>query len=231
MNRDVAILVNDLHKSYRSGSRTLRVINGIHMVIHKGEFAGIVGPSGAGKSTLLHLIGVLDRPDKGKVILNGLDVYALKDRERTILRRKIGFVFQFYHLLPEFTALENVVLPALVDGRSALKRIGKKSILVQRGRGLLESVGLIERADHHPAELSGGEQQRVAIARALMNNPEFILCDEPTGNLDSQSSAEVKELLLSIARKEERALMIVTHQQDIAEGADRIYKIKDGVLV
>ena len=176
------LLAHNLHKSYNNGGKTLHVLKGISLKVIKGKVLAIVGPSGAGKSTLLHILGGLDRSISGSVFLNGVDIYKLGDRQRARLRnRQIGFVFQFYHLLAEFTALENVMLPAVIK---------KAPIAKQKGQQLLEKVGLGHRINHLPSQLSGGECQRVAIARALINEPAIVFCDEPTGNLDSKRSEE-----------------------------------------
>ena len=232
----------DIHKVYRDGSRELHVLKGVSLTIQKGEAVSIVGPSGAGKSTLLHILGGLDRPTGGQVIFDRVDLYKLGEAKRALVRnKKIGFVFQFYHLLPEFTALENVMLPALIGGTSPPRHVGQKAgrgvrpapACGAKGRAaeLLEVVGLGGRMGHRPNRLSGGELQRVAIARALMNQPELLLCDEPTGNLDCASGKGVIELLLRRIRREARAtVVVVTHQEEIARESDRILHIKDGLL-
>ena len=213
-----------LHKVYRNGEAELRVLKGIDLTIEKGRIISIVGPSGAGKSTLLHLLGGLDVPTSGEVILKGMDLYKLDDEKRAKVRNEmLGFVFQFYHLLPEFTALENVVLPVLIKGMP-------KKGASDYAKKLLQDVGLGERLNHKPSELSGGEHQRVAIARALVNEPEIVFCDEPTGNLDSKTGSEIQELLWRINREKGETLIIVTHDEKIARYADRIIHIEDGVL-
>ncbi|MBI3008901.1 MAG: ABC transporter ATP-binding protein [Candidatus Omnitrophica bacterium] len=215
---------HELHKVYRNGEAELHVLKGIDLTIEKGRIISIVGPSGAGKSTLLHLLGGLDVPTSGEVILKGMDLYKLDDEKRAKVRNEmLGFVFQFYHLLPEFTALENVVLPVLIKGmpKKGASNYEKK---------LLQDVGLGERLNHKPSELSGGEHQRVAIARALVNEPEIVFCDEPTGNLDSKTGSEIQELLWRINREKGETLIIVTHDEKIARQADRIIHIEDGVL-
>jgi len=184
----------------------------------------IIGPSGAGKSTLLHLLGALDSPSNGKVFLDKLDISQISASQRAEIRRKkVGFVFQFYHLLPEFTALENVMLPARVAGYG-VRVTGCKA------KKLLEKLGLENRANHRPSELSGGEQQRVAIARALINEPEILLCDEPTGNLDSQTGERIVSILEGL-NKEGRTLVIVSHEQKIAQRAGRLLKMEDGGIL
>ena len=217
----------NIHKSYRHGSNILHVLKGVDLRIEAGEIISIVGPAGAGKSTLLHILGGLDSPTQGQVILQGEDVYGLNDRSRAKIRNeKIGFVFQFYHLLPEFTALENVLLPAFVKADE--KDIG---LLEARGKSLLKQVGLNKRTEHKPQELSGGEQQRVAIARALINEPKVILCDEPTGNLDSETGKETIDLLRELNAKNKQTLVIVTHDENIAQMSHRTILMRDGRLV
>ena len=215
----------DIYKSYTDTQKRVDVLKGIHLEVQQGESVAIVGPSGAGKSTLLHVLGGLDVPDKGAVFLNGEDFYALHDARRSKVRNTgVGFVFQFYHLLPEFTALENVLLPVFVREGAAQVRGLEKLALAALGR-----VGLESRAAHKPSQLSGGEQQRVAIARALMNDPRVLLCDEPTGNLDSASGTAVIELILGLHARGQ-AIIIVTHDEAVAARCGRIVHIKDGVL-
>ena len=207
------------------GPSTVNVLKGIDLSIAEGSIVAISGASGIGKSTLLHIMGTLDRPTEGRLVLNGTDVTALdKRRLNRIRNEEIGFVFQFYHLINEFTAVENVMLPALVQGRP-------KSELTKKSVELLESVGLAERLGHRPNELSGGEQQRVAIARALFNEPSIILADEPTGNLDEKTSDEIVSLLWDIHRQRSTTMVIVTHEPDIASQADQWIKIEDGQAV
>ena len=217
----------DLQKSYNHKTNLLHVLRGVSLKVKDGDFLSIVGPSGAGKSTLLHILGGLDRPNGGKVVLDNEEIYALGDRERANLRnRKIGFVFQFYHLLPEFSALENVILPYLIRGDMANRKEAE-----DKGQSLLEKVGLKARVTHRPNQLSGGEQQRVAIARALVNDPEIIFCDEPTGNLDSQSGKEVIELLSQLNKKNGQTLVIVTHDEKIATLSAKTVRMQDGRLL
>ena len=215
----------NIHKAYTDTQKRVDVLRGIDLEVHEGEAVAIVGPSGAGKSTLLHVLGGLDAPDKGAVLLDNEDLYAMGDGARARVRnRGIGFVFQFYHLLPEFTALENVLLPAFVrDGHGPVRRSADK------GREALARVGLADRAAHKPGQLSGGEQQRVAIARALMNAPKVLLCDEPTGNLDSASGAVVIDLILGL-HAQGQAVVIVTHDEAVAVRCGRTVHIRDGVL-
>ena len=220
----VLLAARGLHKSYNSGKKKLHVIKGIDISLKKGEMLFIVGPSGAGKSTLLHMLAGLDRPDEGQVVVDGTDIYSLPDNGLSRLRNgKIGFVFQFYHLLSEFSAIENVMLPALIQ-RQPVADIREKAA------SLLEKVGLGERLDNRPSELSGGEQQRAAIARALINSPDVLFCDEPTGNLDSKTGSLIYGLLFELKRKEGLAVMVVTHQRDGSGQADRCLTIKDGIL-
>lgn len=233
-----------LHKIYYVGKKELPVLKEIDLKIERGEIISIVGPSGAGKSTLLHLLGGLDKPSQGEVLLEGVNIYKLNPDKRAILRnRRIGFIFQFYHLLPEFTAIENVILPGLIAlGRRRYSlfpilsrgkpstRHKNKTQLTQCAYELLESVGLKERINHTPGKLSGGEQQRVAIARALINEPDILLCDEPTGNLDSKTGQEICELLWGLNREKKQTLVIVTHEESITRGSDRVIHIQDGRL-
>jgi ABC-type lipoprotein export system ATPase subunit len=214
----------DLHKVYREGPRDVYALRGVDIEVKKGEILTIVGPSGAGKSTLLHLLGGLDSPTKGKVLLGGIDLYKLRDTARCRVRnQKVGFVFQFYHLLPELTSLENVMLPMMIS--HARQADGR-----ERAVKLLESVGLKERLHHKPSQLSGGEAQRVAIARALINSPEIVFCDEPTGNLDSERSRDLCSLIWRLSRENGKTFVVVTHEPSLAERADRILHIRDGVI-
>lgn len=216
----------NLDKSYINGKKELHVLKNINLEIKKNTILAIVGPSGAGKSTLLHLLGGLDLPSSGQVFFEGVDLKSLSDLELSSIRNeRIGFVFQFYHLLAEFSTLENVFLPALINGRE------KKKQIQDRALELLNLVGLLDRLNHRPSELSGGEQQRVAIARALMNRPDLLLCDEPTGNLDSQTGSQICSLLLQLKEKKNTTIVIVTHDNNIASIADNIVHIKDGVIL
>jgi lipoprotein-releasing system ATP-binding protein len=230
MSNTVVIQAIDVQKSFvigaggADGSGRLPVLKGISLSIHRGELLTIVGPSGAGKSTLLHLLGGLDRPSGGQVLVNGEAIEKLKDQELAEFRnRAIGFIFQFHHLLADFTALENVMLPGLIAGRSHADASAKAVTLLQ-------SVGLEERFTHHPGELSGGEQQRVAVARAMALDPPIILADEPTGNLDTHTSDEVFGLLKSLVRSRGLTLVMVTHNEKLAGQADRIVKLVDGKI-
>lgn len=227
---DVAIAAYKLRKAYRAGPKEVRAVDGIDLMVRRGRSVSITGPSGAGKSTLLHLLGGLDRPSEGSVLIDGLDIYRFSDAERSRVRNeRIGFIFQFYHLMPELTAHENVMLPALI--RLGRGRGAASAAVRDRARRILARVGLEGRAAHRPGELSGGESQRVAIARALINEPEVLLCDEPTGNLDSGTSESILELLLSLPSGSDTALVIVTHDQAISARTDEVVRLKDGRIV
>jgi len=218
----------NIHKVYHNGKKSLEVLKGIDLKIEKGKFVAVVGPSGAGKSTLLHILGGLDYPTKGKVIFKEEDVYSLSDSAISKIRNeKIGFVFQFYHLLSEFTVLENVLMPALISSGSR----AKASALKEDALKLLDKVGLRERITHFPSQLSGGEKQRVAIVRGLINRPSLLLCDEPTGNLDSKTGEEIISLIKNINSENQMTVVLVTHNIELARSADNIYHLKDGVLV
>jgi lipoprotein-releasing system ATP-binding protein len=214
------IRAENIHKAYGS----LEVLKGISLEITKGEIVSIVGASGAGKSTLLHILGTLDKADQGSVIINQQQIADMYEKKLSAFRNKeIGFVFQFHHLLPEFTALENVCIPAYIAGDSKKEAIAK-------ARGLMDLLGLTDRLEHKPSALSGGEQQRVAVARALVNKPSVILADEPSGNLDSSSSVELHKLFLNLRDELEQTFVIVTHNRELAEMADRRLRIKDGII-
>ncbi|MDP2911227.1 MAG: ABC transporter ATP-binding protein [Candidatus Omnitrophota bacterium] len=220
---------DNIHKIYKDGKRELHVLKGINFELRKDDVIAIIGPSGAGKSTLLHILGGIDRPTSGKVFLDNSDFYSLDDAKRARFRnQKIGFVFQFYHLLPEFTALENVMLPGLIKASSFQPRV---SSIKNAAEILLEDMGLAKRMHHRPGELSGGEQQRVAIARALINNPKALLCDEPTGNLDSEMGLEILNILFNLNKKNKTAIVIVTHDKEIAKRAHKIIEMKDGRML
>jgi len=217
--------LEQLERAYAQGERLIEVLKGATASFYPGEAVALLGPSGAGKSTLLHIAGLLEQPDRGAVIIDGINCGNLGDAERTRMRRaEIGFVYQFHHLLPEFSALENVVLPQLILG---LPRSEAES----RAMELLKALGLGERADHRPAQLSGGEQQRVAIARAVANGPKFLLADEPTGNLDPHTADRVFEQLLSLVRQSGVAALIATHNLDLAARMDRTLRLVEGILV
>ena len=214
------IEVKNIYKSFDE----LEVLKGVNLKVEKSEIVAIVGKSGAGKTTLLQIIGTLDRPTKGQVMVNGVDVFALKDRELAAFRnRHIGFIFQFHQLLPEFTALENVCIPAMIARE-------KESDYMSRATKLLCDLGLGERLNHKPNELSGGEKQRVAAARALMMAPDIILADEPTGSLDEKNKKELSDLLLKLRKEYGQTILLVTHDKELAAIADRIIEIKDGVI-
>jgi len=213
-----------LKKTYVVGKRTLEVLRGVDVEIARGDFVALRGASGTGKSTLLHLIGGLDTPNAGEIVFAGRNIASFSDRQLTDFRnRRVGFVFQAYHLLPELTALENVCLPARVARISA-------SDTSRRAGELLARVGLKDRMDHKPSELSGGEQQRVAIARALINDPELLLADEPTGNLDSHTGGEIMELLQTLRAEKQTTLIIATHDAKVAAGAPRVIELADGLI-
>ncbi len=223
-----AVVVRDLHKSYRLGHVKLDVLRGVDFAVRSGEFVAVEGQSGSGKSTLLHLLGLLDRPDNGTVLLEGQDAAKLSRRRRNRIRcRDVGFVFQFYHLLPELTVLENVLMPAMIDA-TALGWRRRRAKVRTRAAQLLETVGLSERVRHRPRELSGGERQRVAIARALMNAPKLLLADEPTGNLDSGTGRSVMNVLHRCNREENQTIVMVTHDVQLAREADRYAVLQDG---
>jgi len=209
-------------KVYQQGRRTVQAVRGVSLRIERGEFVSIMGPSGSGKSTLLHLLGALDTPTSGRALFDGRDLRSMSDRERSLLRRtRIGFVFQFFNLLQTLTAAENVALPLLLAGTWRGKAI--KAALAA-----LEAVGLTDRAEHFPEEMSGGEMQRVAVARALVTEPEAILCDEPTGNLDSANSKEILALLRTLPESGRRSVVMVTHDPLAAATGDRLIEIRDG---
>ena len=223
------LTAKDVKKIYKTGAKEVRAVDGVSLEIRKGESVAIVGPSGSGKSTLLHILGGLDRPTSGKILLEGADFYGMSDSRRAKARNlKVGFVFQAYHLLPEFTALENVMLPALIKVRGSWSVVRSQK---EKAKKLLESVGLGDRMYHRPGELSGGESQRVAIARALINEPEVLLCDEPTGNLDSKNSDAIYEILLDLKAKSGISLVIVTHDENVSRSLNRTIRLKDGRTV
>ena len=210
----------DIHKNYGD----LEVLRGVDLTLNKGEIVSIVGPSGSGKSTLLHILGTLDRPGRGEILINGNKMSALNDKQMADFRnRHIGFVFQFHHLLPEFTAMENVCVPGWINGK-------KKKEVATRAKSLLESLGLGDRLDNKPGALSGGEQQRVAVARALINEPLIIFADEPTGNLDSAHARDLHQLFFDLRKKFNQTFLIVTHNEDLAKMSDRVLHMKDGTM-
>jgi putative ABC transport system ATP-binding protein len=214
----------DLKKTYMLGKVPVNALRGVNLKVESGDFLAILGPSGSGKSTLLNLIGALDKPTEGKMLIEGVDVSTLNDNQLADLRRGIGFVFQFFNLIPRFTARENVGLSMAI---AALSKADRR----RRTEDLLETVGLKERMNHKPAELSGGEQQRVAIARALANNPKFLLMDEPTGNIDSKTAGEIIGLIKKLSEEKGVTIIMVTHDQRLAGQAKRIVQMFDGLIV
>jgi lipoprotein-releasing system ATP-binding protein len=222
---DPVLSLRGVERVYRTEAGDLPVLRGVDLDVYPGEVVGLIGPSGSGKSSLLHSAGLLERPDAGLVALGGRDCSKLSERLRTRIRLgTVGFVYQFHHLLPEFSALENVAMPGMIAGRG-------RSDAQARARDLLTELGLAERVNHQPAQMSGGEQQRVAIARALANKPQLLLADEPTGNLDPATSAAVFQSLYSLARGQGVAALIATHNMDLARYMDRVFALKDGHLV
>ncbi len=218
---DTIIEARSMVKAYGA----LKVLKGVDLSVARGEVVSIVGASGAGKTTLLQIIGTLDKPDEGKLIINNNDVFSLGDKKLSAFRNKnIGFVFQFHHLLPEFTALENVCIPAYIAKTS-------KAEAEKKAKELLGFLGLSQRLDHKPAELSGGEQQRVAVARALVNNPAVILADEPSGNLDSNTAKDLHNLFFTLRKEFNQTFVIVTHNEELANMADRKLVMRDGLMV
>ena len=213
----------DLKKTYMLGKVPVEALRGVNLKVESGDFLAILGPSGSGKSTLLNLIGALDKPTAGTLLIDGVDISKLNDSQLADLRRKVGFVFQFFNLIPRFTAIGNVELSmSIADVNRAERR--------RRAEELLETVGLKERMNHKPAELSGGQQQRVAIARALANNPKFLLLDEPTGNIDSKTAREVMTLIKKLNEEKGVTIIMVTHDQHLAREAKRVVQVFDGVI-
>lgn len=225
MSKEILKLEN-VEKKYSGSVEELHIINNLSFSVEEGEFISILGRSGSGKSTLLNIMGLLDRVDGGKIFIGGQEVDKLSEEERDKIKNQmIGFVFQFHYLLPEFTALENVMLPAL------LNNFDKKLEIEKRAKELLEKVGLGERENHKPSQLSGGEKQRVAISRALINSPKILLADEPTGNLDEETSEMIFKILKDINKNEKQTIIVVTHSKDLAEISDKQLYLKKGVLV
>lgn len=220
-NLNLMLKADNIRKTYGD----LEVLRGVSIAVQQGEVVSIVGSSGAGKSTLLHILGTLDQPDQGSILLNGERVDLLKGKQLSAFRNQhIGFVFQFHHLLPEFSALENVCIPGWIAG-------SRKRDTEQRARELLDLLGLKDRVEHKPSELSGGEQQRVAVARALINRPKIVFADEPTGNLDSANARDLHHLFLKLREEFKQTFLIVTHNEELASMSDRILHMKDGVVV
>ena len=218
------IELKNLTKIYKNGME-FRALDNANLRIKKGEFVAIVGPSGSGKSTLMHLIGLLDTPSLGTLLIDGKDVTKMSDKERSLMRnRMLGFVFQYHHLLPDFTALENVIMPLLIAGKS-------RKEAQEIAENLLKDVGLEDRMDHKPGELSGGQNQRVAVARALSCSPAIVLGDEPTGNLDTKTGDLIYELLRRLNREYNQTFIVVTHNEDLALKADRIIRLVDGKII
>jgi lipoprotein-releasing system ATP-binding protein len=223
-NQAPVLSLSGVVRDYKSGDRTLHVLRGVDLDLRPGEMTGLIGPSGSGKSTLLHLAGLLEKPDSGRVFINGKDALKMSDRDRTIARRlQLGFVYQFHHLLPELNAVDNVAAPLMINGMSRAKAR-------KRGQELLRMMGLNERDHHRPGQLSGGEQQRVAIARSLANRPKVLIADEPTGNLDPNTSRVVFQSLFDIARHEGVAVLVATHNVELTSYMDRVLALHDGQL-
>jgi len=225
MSKQPILSVRNLHRSFQSGDSILHVLAGAEIDIYPGEMVGLVGPSGSGKSTLLHAAGLLEKPNAGEVYIGGKECLSLSDNKRTAIRRnEIGVVYQFHHLLREFTALDNVALPQMIAGKS---QSGARA----EAERLLGIMGLSERSHHQPSQMSGGEQQRVAIARAIANKPKILLADEPTGNLDPNTSGNVFQSLFDMTRLEGVAALVATHNMNLIPYMDRVFTVKDGVVV
>ncbi len=230
MSESPLLTAHGVHKSYSVGGGVLEVLRGVDLDVHEGEILAILGKSGCGKSTLLHVLGWLDRADAGEVLYEGRDRTHLSSAERARLRNRLmGFVFQFYHLLPELSALENVLLPSMIRyGTRAWSH--HKHAMRERAASLLETVGLADRTSHRPSQLSGGERQRVAIARALQNEPRFLLCDEPTGNLDGKTAEDVRSVLWDLNATSGQTMVVVTHDAKLARQAHRVVNLVDGLI-
>ena len=224
------LCANEIRKEYKIGKTSVRVLNGVNLDVKKGEVLIILGASGAGKSSLLHILGILDTPTTGHVSFKGENLSVIGQKKLAEKRNRIfGFVFQFYHLLPDFNALENVLMPRLI-GRRFFKTTSKKEH-TEKAIQLLDRVGLKDRINHRPNELSGGEKQRVAIVRALMNEPEILLCDEPTGNLDTKSGSEIQKLIWELNEKTKQTVVIVTHDERFTKLASRVVRMADGKII
>jgi lipoprotein-releasing system ATP-binding protein len=224
-DKDLILEGIDIQKSFQTEAGTLHVLKGVDIGVKKGEIVAVVGASGVGKSTLLHILGALDRPTQGRVNLNSTDIFSLSDKKLAHFRNKtIGFVFQFHHLLPEFSALENVMMPKLIAGE-------EENSIRKKAKGLLSEVGLLDRADHKPGELSGGEQQRVAVARALINDPQVVIADEPSGNLDRATGEDLHNLISLLNQKKGQTFVIATHNQLLAQRAHRIVTLIEGKAI
>ncbi len=222
--RKPVLRLSDISRTYRTGDGELNVLNGVDLDLRPGEMVGLVGPSGSGKSTMLHTAGLLEKPDSGEVEIEGQTTSKLSDRELTRLRRtKLGFVYQFHHLLPELSALDNVAAPLMINGV-------KRSLAKERAKELLNSMQLFDRGHHQPGQLSGGEQQRVAIARSLANRPRVLIADEPTGNLDPSTTSAVFQSLFDTARVEQVAVLVATHNMELTSYMDRVLTLQDGKL-
>jgi len=224
-NDAIAVECRDVHREFQDGDRLIRVLRGTNLSVNRGDFVAIVGASGSGKTTLLNIIGGLDRPTSGTILIDGIDITGLNDDQMSEMRRqKIGVLFQDQHLLPVFTAIENVEVPMLLSEIRAQKRH-------EKAMSLLKAVGVDHRANHMPHELSGGMRSRVALARALANNPALLLCDEPTGDLDHKTGSEIIKLMRDLAKKDRCAVLVVTHDPEVARMADRVLLLRDGQLV